>query len=188
MRRHDQPALADLRHAIDSLPARTREAMLEGIASNLVITGDYMTNDGGICPMLAAHREGARANFVVFADAWDRFTGVHGLNICRRATPRELQTLAAQLEQSLCEEAPQSDLAVAIAEHRALSDTRHRHEAVPSLSLGLAAAITEHQALARGRREREASDVGLDWLRGGDIAPPAAPVERETRRRTPVPA
>jgi len=147
-------AATDLRSAIDLLPVRTRESMLEGVAQETVITGAYADGDGGVCPMLAAHRQGARANFIVFAGAWDRFTGVDGRQICRRATQGELGVLVALLEQSLREEGPLSDLAAAIA---------------------------EHQALARTRRGREASDVGLDWLHGGDDAP--APVPSRAERR-----
>lgn len=171
--------VTQLRRAIDGLPSRTREAMLEGVGRNAVIAGGYTDRYGGICPMLAAHREGARADFIAFAGAWDRFTGVCGRDICRRATSRELRVLVAQLEESLRDGGPPSDLAAAITEHRILA--RGRYAQVPRSNL--AAAIAEHQTLARGRREREASGVGLDWLHGGDDAPraPRAPAPR-TRR------
>jgi len=170
--------LTQLRRAIDGLPSRTREAMLEGVGRNAVITGAYTDRHGGICPMLAAHREGARADFVAFAGAWDRFTGVDGREICRRATPREIGALVAQLEESLQSGGPPSDLTAAITEHKALA--RARYVEVPRSDLS--AAIAEHQALARARREREASGVGLDWLHGGDDAPEPAPVPRRARR------
>lgn len=171
MTRQFQPAVTDLRRAIDGLSGRTREAMLEGIECEAVITGGYMDNDGGVCPMLAAHRQGARANFVLFAGAWDHFTGVDGLSITRRATPRELGALVAQLEESLQSEGPLSDLAAAIADHKALARARRD----PGPWSDLAAAIADHQMLARARREREASGVGLDWLHGGDDAPVVEP-------------
>ena len=196
------PQVTELRRAIDGLPSRTREAMLEGVGLNSVIAGGYTDRHGGVCPMLAAHRQGARADFVAFAGAWDRFTEVDGRDICRRATPREIGALVAQLEESLSTvstSGPPSDLTAAITAHKALA--RSRHAEVPRSDL--AAAITEHQALARARREREATGVGLDWLHGGDDAPlapvppvprtrrsgPAAPVPRSRRsgQLTPVP-
>jgi hypothetical protein len=33
--------------------------MLEGIEANRIIVGAYSDRQGGICPMLAAHRNGA---------------------------------------------------------------------------------------------------------------------------------
>lgn len=176
-----QPAVTELRSAIDRLPGRTREAMLQGVGCDTVITGAYTDRDGGVCPMLSAHRQGARANFVAFAGAWDRFTGVESLRVGRRATPREIAVLVAQLQESLSAGAPESDLSAAIAAHQALARTRVVRDQVPRADL--AAAIADHQALARARREREASHVGLDWLHGGDEAPVApAPV----RRRVPA--
>ena len=44
--------------------------MLEGISSTPIIAGAY-TSDGGICPMLAAHRAGGRTNAISFARVWD---------------------------------------------------------------------------------------------------------------------
>jgi hypothetical protein len=179
MPRHLQPAVTDLRRAIDGLPGRTREAMLEGIGRESVITGAYTDRHGGVCPMLAAHRQGARANFVLFAGAWDSFTGVNGLDISRRATPRELGALVAQLEESLQSQGPPSDLAAAIAEHKLLARTRRD----PGPWSDLSAAIADHQMLARARREREASGVGLDWLHGGDVAPQPEESRPQPRRQ-----
>jgi len=141
MRRNCHQAVTELRRAIDGLPGRTREAMLEGIGHDPVITGAYKDRDGGVCPMLAAHRRGARADFVAFAGAWDRLTGVNGQGICRRATPRELEVLAHQLEESL-DEGPPADLGAAVAEHQALT-TRLAHEPPTEL----VAAVAEHPAL-----------------------------------------
>ncbi len=73
-RRHRSP-IDDLRLAIDCLPSRTRIAMLDGISANEIIVGAYTDRDGGVCPMLAAHRHGGRTNFISFARAWDRFAG-----------------------------------------------------------------------------------------------------------------
>ena len=46
-----------LRLAIDCLPVATREAMLAGVRANeRIIVGAYVDGEGGVCPMLAAHR------------------------------------------------------------------------------------------------------------------------------------
>jgi hypothetical protein len=89
----------DLRQAIDCLPARTREAMLDGIDANEIIVGAYTDRRGGVCPMLAAHRHGGRTSLASFAKAWDRYTGARRRP--RPATERELRTLRAMLEASL---------------------------------------------------------------------------------------
>src|SRR3954470_6270938 len=89
----------DLRTAIDCLPLRTRKAMLGGVESNRIIVGAYVDRSGGVCPMLAAHRNGGRTSVASFAHAWDRYTRVR-----RRARPpteRELNTLKAMLEASI---------------------------------------------------------------------------------------
>lgn len=95
--------------------------MLTGISGNDIIVGAYATGDG-ICPMLAAHRNGGRTNFIGFANAWDRFASRDGRRgRTRRATERELRVLRAHLEASLLEDdAPLSDLAAARAEHDGL--------------------------------------------------------------------
>jgi hypothetical protein len=104
-----------LRTAIDCLPAETRRAMLEGIAAHTIVAGAYTDGRGGICPMLAAHRHGGRTSFVSFARAWDAFART---DTVRRASERELRTLAHLLEASLAEEKV-TDLGAAIAAHRA---------------------------------------------------------------------
>ncbi len=114
MRKARDP-ISSLRTAIDCLPARTRQAMLDGIRSSPIVVGAYTDSRGGICPMLAAHRHGGRTSFVSFARAWDAFARTDTI---RRATERELRTLEHLLEASLAEEA-QTDLGAAIAEHRA---------------------------------------------------------------------
>ena len=110
----------ELRLAIDCLPERTREAMLEGIDANDIIVGAYTDRKGGICPMLAAHRHGGRTSLATFAKAWDRYTGARTRP--RPATERELRTLRAMLEASLFYGA--SELAQAAAEHQELVDGR----------------------------------------------------------------
>jgi hypothetical protein len=121
MRTRHRATIHDLRVAIDCMPYDTRVAMLEGIRSNEIIVGAY-TSDGGICPMLAAHRAGGRTSFISFAKAWDRFAfrDARG-RAARRATDRELLVLGTHLEASLLEEdGPAPDLAEAMAEHREL--------------------------------------------------------------------
>jgi hypothetical protein len=89
----------DLRSAIDCLPLQTRKAMLEGIESNRIIVGAYVDRRGGVCPMLAAHRNGGRTSLASFAHAWDRYTGVRRRP--RPASERELGTLRTMLEASI---------------------------------------------------------------------------------------
>ena len=118
----------ELRQAIDCLPVRTREAMLEGIDANDIIVGAYTDRRGGICPMLAAHRHGGRTSLASFAKAWDRYTGARSRP--RPATERELRTLRAMLEASLMYADEAGELAVAAAEHRALVDARPKRKRV----------------------------------------------------------
>src|SRR5205809_7661327 len=87
---------------VDALPYETRVAMLDGLRRYEIIAGAYSDREGGVCPMLAAHRCGGRTDFRAFARAWDRFTGVS--RRARGATERELRTLRAQLEASIWRE------------------------------------------------------------------------------------
>jgi hypothetical protein len=92
-----------LRTTVDALPRATKEAMLEGIAHNRIIVGAYVDpRSGGICPMLAAHRNGGRTDLASFARAWDCYTGAKRPRLARR---REVHTLIALLRASLAEEA-----------------------------------------------------------------------------------
>lgn len=142
MPRPTRSTIEDLRLVIDCLPTHTREAMLEGIRSNPIIVGAYSDRDGGVCPMLAAHRCGGRTNFISFARAWDAFTGVKR---ARLATRRELGILESHLVASLGADVGRSDLGGAIA---------------------------DHQAVTRARRSREATETAVfpptpaEWLRG----------------------
>jgi len=109
-------AIERLRLTIDCLPVRTRAAMLDGLDRHEIIVGAYTSRDGGVCPMLAAHRSGGRTSLLSFARAWDRFTEAG--RRARRATPRELSILRFELEVSLLAE-ERVDLRAAIAEHQA---------------------------------------------------------------------
>ncbi len=125
MRERRQATISELRQAIDCLPRNTKVAMLNGIRGNQIIVGAY-ADEGGICPMLAAHRAGGRTSFISFAKAWDRFAFRDTrVKRARRATDRELLILSTHLEASLLEHAgPAPDLAAAVAEHEALVDLR----------------------------------------------------------------
>ena len=73
--------------------------MLRGIASNRIIVGAYVDpSSGGVCPMLAAHRNGGRTDVAAFARAWDEYTDARRP---RRASRREVATLRSLLESSL---------------------------------------------------------------------------------------
>jgi hypothetical protein len=76
--------------------------MLRGMDGNRIIVGAYVDpSSGGICPMLAAHRNGGRTSLASFARSWDRYTGARRP---RLATRREVRTLRSLLEASLARE------------------------------------------------------------------------------------
>jgi hypothetical protein len=122
MRRRTRNPARHLRSAVDRLPQHTKEAMLRGIAGNRIIVGAYVdARSGGVCPMLAAHRNGGRTSVASFARAWDEYTGAKRP---RRATRREVNTLRALLEQSLnldtgIDRTPIAQLAAQIRSERA---------------------------------------------------------------------
>jgi hypothetical protein len=102
MRRRERNVARRLRSAVDALPTRTKEAMLRGIDSNRIIVGAYVDPEsGGICPMLAAHRNGGRTSFASFARAWDAYTNARRP---RPATRREVRSLRSLIESSLARE------------------------------------------------------------------------------------
>jgi hypothetical protein len=121
-RRPSASPVERLRLAIDCLPVGTREAMLTGLHANeRIIAGAYVDREGGVCPMLAAHRAGGRTDLLAFARSWDRFTRTGGA--ARAATARELRILITQIEASLMS-ATAADFDVAIKEHRQLCSRR----------------------------------------------------------------
>jgi hypothetical protein len=127
MRALRRPA-RELRSAIDEMPLDTRRAMLDAIAGNPIIVGAYASPDGGVCPMLAAHRNGGRTDYAPFARAWDRYARAGRRP--RQATERELNALRTMLESSIAEHdvrAPGA-LAGAIADHRRALRARLRRE------------------------------------------------------------
>jgi hypothetical protein len=92
-----------LRNSVEAMPNGTKQAMLSGIRSNRVIVGAYVDKRGGVCPMLAAHRNGGRTNFGTFARAWDAFTGANQRKP-RRASRLEVRILESYLEMALIRE------------------------------------------------------------------------------------
>jgi hypothetical protein len=102
--------------------------MLRGIGSNRIVVGAYVDRDsGGICPMLAAHRNGGRTSLASFARAWDRYTGAKRP---RLATRRELRTLRALLVSGLGsgDPAEPGSIAEAAAQIRSEREARARRE------------------------------------------------------------
>ncbi|HSZ13701.1 MAG TPA: hypothetical protein VK790_06670 [Solirubrobacteraceae bacterium] len=150
-RRESTSPVERLRLAIDCLPVRTREAMLEGVRANpRIIAGAYVDGDGGVCPMLAAHRAGGRTDLLAFARSWDRFT--RSRRGARVVTRREMRILVAQLEHSLaCGSAV--DLDVAIRQHRELVSASRRR--LP---------VTRHGLRHRGRQLPDAADPSGEIL------------------------
>ena len=146
--------------AIDCMPRSTREAMLDGIVSNRIIVGAYTDRQGGVCPMLAAHRRGGRTALASFARAWDRYTNAHGRP--RPATERELRTLKAMLSASLISDDDRSELTAAVSSLKAAKERRAREEE--------AAASADREVPRRdtGERDRTAElgkRPGWAWLR-----------------------
>jgi len=109
-RRNKRPrnACMRLRAAVEAMPRHAREAMLRGVESNTIIVGAYTDPaSSGICPMLAAHRNGGRIDLASFARSWDRYTDADGP---RLATGREIRTLVALLRSSLDDDVPLHDI------------------------------------------------------------------------------
>jgi hypothetical protein len=101
-RRERQQAHA-LSLAVYKLPAPTRAAMLAAARNDVLIAGGYTNRRGDVCPMLAAHRRGARTDVGLFPRAWDQFTKAKRP---RPATERELEIHCAVLEESLSHSSP----------------------------------------------------------------------------------
>jgi hypothetical protein len=98
--------------------------MLDGIDANRIIVGAYTDRQGGVCPMLAAHRNGGRTSLASFARAWDRYTRARGRT--RPATDREVTTLRTMLEASIVlDETP--DLSAVDRPRRERRPTGERH-------------------------------------------------------------
>lgn len=87
-----------LNRSVQALPLITRQAMLAAVQAEQLVAGGYTDGLGGACPMLAAHRRGARVHARGFPSAWDAFTGARRP---RLATSRELEILEALLQESI---------------------------------------------------------------------------------------
>ena len=130
--------------------------MLQGIEEEPIIVGSYTSRDGGVCPMLAAHRRGGRTNLASFARAWDRYTAAP--RRARHATQRELRTLTAMLDSSLAsDERTDTDLADAVRQLQAKKAERTVEPA-------------DEQPLRRDTGERDRTEElrdrpGWAWLR-----------------------
>jgi len=157
MRTRRRPA-RQLRTAIDCLPLETRRAMLDGMDHNRIIVGAYTDRQGGVCPMLAAHRHGGRTALASFARGWDRYTGAG--NGPRPASDRELRTLRTMLEASIAIEAGanQTELGRAIAEYRMSRGFQERPE--PE-----AEAKPRRDTGERDRSKELKREGGWSWLR-----------------------
>jgi hypothetical protein len=173
----------DLRLAVRCLPRHTRVAMLEGIRDNDIIVGAYVDRRGGVCPMLAAHRNGGRTDFLAFALAWDRFSRARKP---RRATERELATLEGLLRAAAAVD-EDAALGEAIADHQRVARDRRAREARDAVAIGwgwLGEAAVE---LDSGDPARP--DAGGDHReRGDDVDRPARVDEHaaQTAQRTPA--
>jgi hypothetical protein len=145
-----------LRRAVDAMPRASREAMLRGIDDNTIIVGAYTDpRSGGICPMLAAHRNGGRTDLASFARSWDRYTDARRP---RPATRREIRTLRSLLEMSLIADDSAESLTGAAAEIRAARDAR-APERAPALPPRIApperdGMLIRIRRLRAARRER----------------------------------
>jgi hypothetical protein len=157
MRRRDRDPAERLRFAVEALPHRTREAMLKGIDSNPIIVGAYVDRDGGVCPMLAAHRNGGRTSLASFARAWDRYTGAKRP---RLATRRELRTLRSLLEARLSGDnlTESGSIAEAAAQIRAERAAIAEREALAGDSAELATPLQPDESLIRVRRRRDTGE------------------------------
>jgi hypothetical protein len=95
--RSDRRRAQGLRRAVAELAPETRRAMLAAIEGDELIVGAYCDYRGRPCPMLAAHRRGARTAVGDFPYAWDAFADARRP---RPATRRELEILKALLQEA----------------------------------------------------------------------------------------
>jgi hypothetical protein len=161
-----------LRNSVGALPNGTKQAMLTGIRGNRVIVGAYVDKRGGVCPMLAAHRNGGRTNFGTFARAWDAFTGANQRKP-RRASRREVRTLEGYLEMALLREGvhgeplPERPLADEVREvqatRRRLAAAEAQEASDPSVNDALSTAYAEHTHCEERLPEPAAPDSTQAW-------------------------
>lgn len=75
-----------------------KRAMLAALEDDDLIVGAYTDRRGRVCPMLAAHRRGARTQVGDFPKAWDAFGRARRP---RLATWREREILRALLSEGV---------------------------------------------------------------------------------------
>lgn len=168
--RRGRNAAARLRAAVELLPIETKRAMMVGLDNETIVTGAY-THDGGVCPMLAAHRRGGRTDRESFAKAWDRYTGA---DRGRQASAREIRTLRCMLEASLM---PPVDLAAEVRPKRPTAD--HPRWAWSRLFRNwhaYAAAIGPLEDAVAPDRSREETPVLVEDLAGQNGVRAVSPV------------
>ena len=154
-----------LRHAVEALPTHTKQGMLKGIQTNRVVVGAYTDKRGGVCPMLAAHRNGGRTDFGAFARAWDAYVGARKP---RRASAREVRTLKGYLELSLVRDGIQPEQPIrrdATLTHavREVKAARRRRAADAARE---ASETTVEQLLAEAERHHSIAPPGVDLHEG----------------------
>ena len=114
--------------------------------SNRIIVGAYTDRSGGVCPMLAAHRNGGRTSLASFARAWDSYTGVRARR-ARPATERELGTLRTMLEAS-----------IALDELPAMADVAREAQGAPGAAPARLPALRRVRAGRRGAGDDQSSE------------------------------
>lgn len=119
-----------LYRAVWELPLYLRQAMLDALHHEQeVIVGAYTDRRGRVCPMLTAHRRGARAVVGRFPRAWDEFARARRP---RPATRREVEILRAVLEESVrAGEAGALDTRSPLGERRSLGARQAAGEREP---------------------------------------------------------
>lgn len=177
MRKPKQEAARQrLRRTIDSLPERTRDAMLQSVRNDRIIVGAYTApKGGGVCPMLGAHRRGGRTDISSFARAWDSYTkAVEGQP--RPATERELRSLQLMLESSLARERPQTKLSAAVEEIKA-----ERDRLAKAAEAKIARWRADQAEVKSRRAERRAKDAS--WRASQELEQQQAAAEAQKRPR-----
>ena len=150
------------------MPRQTVEAMLRGIRGNRIIVGGYVDKRGGVCPMLAAHRNGGRTNFGTFARAWDAFTGAGKKP--RRASRRDVRTLESYLEMALTRDrsAPVPEQSLAI-EVRKVKESRRREAELEALEDAGRPVVDVLAATYAAAEERRAKEEGGQLIDTDDL-------------------
>jgi hypothetical protein len=153
-------AAQQLRQVIDHLPLGTRRAMLEGIESNRIVVGGNYDMQGGVCPIVAAHRRTSVRVGRAFGRAWDRYGRAR---LPRAATDHELTTLRSMLTASIDSDSePPVSLSAAIASHQALLA---RSTTLPSVEAEPRAERPRRDTGERNRAGELRSRDGWAWMR-----------------------